>query len=121
MEVSNIWTCYEKIELDYNEFMSLPKTRVFSDIHCVTSWSKLNNLWEGVSSSVIKEVANILPEAKFVMIHAEKDFKTNLSIEDFFESDVLFATEHNEIPLNSKHGGPLRLIVPKLYFWKSAK
>lgn len=111
----------EEKEWNYKEFMSLPQAKVFSDIHCVTSWSKLNNLWEGVSSSTIKEEVNILPEAKYVMIHAEKEFTTNLSIEDFFEDDVIFAAKHNEIPLNSKHGGPVRLVVPKLYFWKSAK
>ncbi len=111
----------EEKELNYNEFMSLPKAKVFSDIHCVTSWSKLNNLWEGVSSSTIKELVNILPEAKFVIIHAEKNFTTNLSIEDFFESDVIFATKHNLNPINSKHGAPVRLVIPKLYFWKSAK
>jgi DMSO/TMAO reductase YedYZ molybdopterin-dependent catalytic subunit len=111
----------EEKELNYEEFMSLPKTKVFSDIHCVTSWSKLNNLWEGVSSSTIKELANILPEAKYVMIHASGNFTTNLSMEDFFEPDVLFATRHNENPINSKHGAPIRLVVPKLYFWKSAK
>ncbi len=108
-------------ELNHEEFMSLPKTKVFSDIHCVTTWSKLNNLWEGVSSSTIKELVDILPEAKYVMIHASGNFTTNLSMEDFFEPDVLFATNHNEIPLNSKHGAPVRLVVPKLYFWKSAK
>lgn len=111
----------EEKELNYNEFMSLPKAKVFSDIHCVTSWSKLNNLWEGVSSSTIKELVNILPEAKFVMIHAEKNFTTNLSIEDLFESDVIFATKHNLNPINSKHGAPVRIVIPKLYFWKSAK
>ena len=111
----------EEKELNYNEFMSLPQSKVFSDIHCVTSWSKLNNLWEGVSSSSIKEIVKIPPEVKFVMIHAEKDFTTNLRIEDFFESDVIFATKHNLNKINSKHGAPVRLVVPKLYFWKSAK
>ena len=111
----------EEKELNYNDFMSLPKTRVFSDIHCVTTWSKLNNLWEGISSSIIKELVTILPEAKYVMIHASGNFTTNLSIEDFFEPDVLFAAKHNENSITSKHGAPVRLVVPKLYFWKSAK
>ncbi|MGB9936809.1 MAG: sulfite oxidase-like oxidoreductase [Methanobacterium sp.] len=111
----------EEKELNYNEFISLGISKVFSDIHCVTSWSKLNNLWEGVSTSVIKKVVNILPEAKYVMIHASGDFTTNLSMEDFFQPDVVFVNKHNGIPLNQGHGGPIRLVVPKLYFWKSAK
>lgn len=111
----------EEKELNYEEFISLGMTKVFSDIHCVTTWSKLNNLWEGVSTSAIKEIINILPESKYVMVHASGNFSTNLPIEDFFEPDVLFATKHNGIPLTKGHGGPLRLVVPKLYFWKSAK
>ncbi|MEN6553218.1 MAG: sulfite oxidase-like oxidoreductase [Methanobacterium sp.] len=111
----------EEKELNYDEFMSLPQTKVFSDIHCVTTWSKLNNLWEGVSSNTIKELADIQKEAKYVMVHASGNFTTNLSIGDFFEPDVLFATRHNENPITSKHGAPVRLVVPKLYFWKSAK
>ena len=111
----------EEKELNYGEFMSLPKTKVYSDIHCVTTWSKLNNLWKGVSSSAVKELVNILPEAKYVMVHASGNFTTNLPIKDFFEADVLFATAHNESPISSKHGAPIRLVVPKLYFWKSAK
>ncbi len=111
----------EEKELNYSEFSSLPVSKVFSDIHCVTTWSKLNNIWEGVSSSTIKEMVNILPEAKYVMVHASGNFSTNLPIEDFLEPDVLFATTHNEIPLTKGHGGPVRLVVPKLYFWKSAK
>ncbi len=111
----------EEKELNYDEFMSLPKTKVFSDIHCVTTWSKLNNLWEGVSSNTIKELVDIQKEAKYVMVHASGNFTTNLSIEDFFEPDVLFATRHDENPITSKHGAPVRLVVPKLYFWKGAK
>jgi DMSO/TMAO reductase YedYZ molybdopterin-dependent catalytic subunit len=111
----------EEKELSFREFTSQPICKVFSDIHCVTSWSKLNNLWEGFSTSLIKELVNIQPEAKYVMVHASGNFTTNLSIEDFFKPDVLFATKHNGTLLNQKHGGPLRLVVPQLYFWKSAK
>jgi DMSO/TMAO reductase YedYZ molybdopterin-dependent catalytic subunit len=111
----------EEKELNYDEFMSLPQTKVFSDIHCVTTWSKLNNLWEGVSSNTIKELADVQKEAEYVTVHASGNFTTNLAIKDFLEPDVLFATRHNENPITSKHGAPLRLVVPKLYFWKSAK
>lgn len=111
----------EEIELDYTDFMSLPQVKVFSDIHCVTTWSRLNNLWEGVSTSAIKELVEILPEAKYVMVHAHKNFTTNLSLDDFFAHDILLATQHNGAAINSKHGGPVRLVVPRLYFWKSAK
>ncbi len=111
----------EEKELSFKEFMSLPKVKVFSDIHCVTTWSKLNNLWDGISTSTIKEVVNILPEAKYVLVHAHKNFTTNLTLEDFFADDVVLATMHNGKNLTSKHGGPVRLVVPRLYFWKSAK
>jgi len=111
----------EEVKLNYQEFMDLPRVQVFSDIHCVTSWSKLNNLWEGVSTSTIKELVGIRPEAKYVLVHAHKNFTTNLSLEDFFAPDVLLATQHNGNALSSSHGGPVRLVVPRLYFWKSAK
>ncbi|MGZ7070335.1 MAG: sulfite oxidase-like oxidoreductase [Methanobacterium sp.] len=111
----------EEKELNFTEFSSLPVSKVLSDIHCVTTWSKLNNLWEGVSTSIIKELVDIPSDAKYVMVHASGNFSTNLPIEDFFQPDVLFATKHNGIPLTKGHGGPLRLVVPKLYFWKSAK
>jgi len=111
----------EEKKLNFEEFMSLPQVKIFSDIHCVTGWSKLDNLWEGVSTRIIKEIANILPEAKFVIVHAEKGFTTNLTLSDFFEPDVLFALKHNNEPLSPEHGYPVRLVVPRLYFWKSAK
>lgn len=107
--------------LDFDEFMALPRVKVFSDIHCVTGWSKLNNTWEGVSTRVIKELAEIHPEAKYVMVHAVQGFTTNLSVEDFFADDVLFAVAHDGNPLTPEHGYPVRLVVPRLYFWKSAK
>jgi len=108
-------------KISYQEFMSLPRVKVFSDVHCVTGWSKLNNLWEGVSTSTIQQLAHILPDAKFVMVHSAGGFTTNLSLSAFFQPDVLFASKHNNDLLTREHGYPLRLVVPQLYFWKSAK
>lgn len=108
-------------KLGYQEFMSLPRVKVFSDVHCVTGWSKLSNLWEGVSTGVIRELGNIRPEAEFVMVHSVGGFTTNLPLSDFFEPDVVFAIEHDDELLTPEHGYPVRLVVPKLYFWKSAK
>ena len=107
--------------LTYVEFTSLPMVHVFSDIHCVTRWSKLNNLWEGVSTTTIKELIEIKPKAEFVIVHCIGEFTTNLSLEDFFQPDVLFAIKHDSKPLTLEHGYPVRLVVPRLYFWKSAK
>jgi DMSO/TMAO reductase YedYZ molybdopterin-dependent catalytic subunit len=107
--------------LSYAEFTALPQVQVYSDIHCVTGWSKLDNIWEGVASQQIRELVNILPEAKFVMVHSTGGFTTNLSLDDFVQPDVLFAIKHNGQPLTKEHGYPLRLVVPRLYFWKSAK
>ncbi len=108
-------------KLSHEEFMALPMVKVFSDVHCVTGWSRLDNTWEGVSTQVLKGLVKILPEARFVIIHCYADFTTNLTVEDFFEPDVLFAVKHNGEPLTPEHGYPLRLVVPRLYFWKSAK
>ncbi len=108
-------------KIEYQEFISLPRVTVLSDIHCVTGWTMLNNLWQGVSTSLVKKLSQVLPEAKFVVIHSVGGFTTSLSIGDFFESDVLFAIKHNNELLTPEHGHPIRLVVPRLYFWKSAK
>lgn len=107
--------------LTFEEFSSLPKIKCLSDIHCVTGWSKLDNLWEGISTKEIKNIAKIKKEARFVIVHAYGYFTTNLTIEDFFAEDALFALKHNDKPLTPEHGFPVRLVVPHLYFWKSAK
>jgi DMSO/TMAO reductase YedYZ molybdopterin-dependent catalytic subunit len=107
--------------LTYQEFTALPQVEVFSDIHCVTTWSYLNNLWEGVSTAVIKDLMAIKKEAKYVMVEGAGGFTTNLPLNDFLQEDALFALKHNGQPISAEHGGPVRLIVPRLYFWKSAK
>ncbi|HEY8503929.1 MAG TPA: sulfite oxidase-like oxidoreductase [Gemmataceae bacterium] len=105
----------------YAEFMALPKTKVFADMHCVTRWSKLDNLWEGVATRELLNHVELDPRAKFVMVHCEYGFTTNLPVEDFFGEDCLFAYRHNGQDLEPDHGWPLRLVVPRLYAWKSAK
>ena len=108
-------------KLDYEQFLLLEQVRVFSDIHCVTGWSKLDNLWEGPSSRLIKELVEVLPEARFVIIHTTGGFTTNLTLADFLEPDVLFTLKHDGRVLSAGHGYPVRLVVPRLYFWKSTK
>lgn len=107
--------------LTYDAFMALPSVTVKSDIHCVTGWSKLDNTWEGVPARAVLALAEVQPEAKHVMVHAENDYTANIPIDDFLGDDVLFAFKHNGEPLTAEHGWPLRLVLPKLYFWKSAK
>jgi DMSO/TMAO reductase YedYZ molybdopterin-dependent catalytic subunit len=113
--VESPWEC------TYEEFLRLPRVRVLADMHCVTRWSKLGNLWEGVSTRTVLEQVRVLPQARYVMVHCEHGFTTNLPLEDFLGEDCLFAWKHNGEPLTPDHGYPLRLVVPRLYAWKSAK
>ena len=106
----------------WQEFRSLPRVKVKSDFHCVTRWSRLDNEWEGVSAREIIKRAEVGAEAKFVLVHAcDQDWTTNMPLTDFDADDVLFADTHDGEPLSLEHGGPLRLVVPRLYAWKSAK
>jgi DMSO/TMAO reductase YedYZ molybdopterin-dependent catalytic subunit len=107
--------------LSFAEFLSHRRSRVLSDVHCVTGWSRLDNLWEGVGASTLKGVIKILPDAGFAIIHSPGGFATNLSLDDIFSDDVLFAIKHNGEVLTPEHGHPVRLVVPRLYFWKSTK
>ncbi len=107
--------------ITYEEFMALPRVKVQADIHCVTGWSKLDTLWEGVASKEISKFAGVKAQAKYVMIHAAVNFTTNLSMHDFLQDDVVFATKLDGKDITPEHGYPIRLIVPRLYFWKSAK
>ena len=105
----------------YREFMSLPRVTVAADMHCVTRWSKLDNLWEGVATRELLKHVEPLPAAKFVMVHCEYGFTTNLPLDDFLSDDALFAVKHNGVDLEPDHGYPVRLVIPRLYAWKSAK
>ena len=105
----------------WSEFAALPRVKVFADMHCVTKWSKLDNLWEGVPTGELLNHVTVSPAAKFVMVHADYGYAANLPIEDFFASDSLFALRHDGGPLEPDHGYPVRLVVPRLYAWKHVK
>ncbi len=104
------------------EFQQLPRVQVFSDFHCVTRWSRLGNVWEGVAIGELIERVGVLPTAKFVVATGYDDgWTTNMPLADLRQADVLIADKHDGEPLAYDHGGPVRLIVPRLYAWKSAK
>jgi DMSO/TMAO reductase YedYZ molybdopterin-dependent catalytic subunit len=113
----------QRIEWTLDEFRHLPRVRVFSDFHCVTKWSRLGNSWEGVATRKLVELAGGLhPDARFVVAHGyDFGWTTNLPLSDFLAEDALVALMHDGEPLSPEHGGPARLIVPRLYAWKSAK
>lgn len=110
------------LSLNWEEFSRLPRVKVFSDFHCVTTWSRLGNLWEGVSTQELLSRVQPKPEAKFVVAHGyDYGWTTNLPLDEFLSEDALLADTHDGEPISAEHGGPVRLIVPKLYAWKSAK
>ena len=113
----------KRVEWTWGEFQQLPRVKVFSDFHCVTRWSRLGNLWEGVPvREVVARGGGVLPECRFVLAYGyDHGWTTNLPLEDFLTEDALIATHHDGEPISTEHGGPARLIVPRLYAWKSAK
>jgi DMSO/TMAO reductase YedYZ molybdopterin-dependent catalytic subunit len=110
-------------EWTWQEFQDLPRVRVFSDFHCVTRWSRLGNLWEGVATrELVARAGGAVPGARYVLVRGmDSGWTTNLPIEDFLAEDALVALLHDGEPLSAEHGGPARLVVPRLYAWKSAK
>ncbi|MBN8201771.1 sulfite oxidase-like oxidoreductase [Bacillus sp. NTK034] len=111
----------KELSFSHEEVMNLPQTQYKNDIHCVTGWSKLDNVWEGVSAAEIARQAGVKETAQFVILHAEEGWTTNLPIKDFLKSTSLLAHTHNGELLTPEHGFPLRAVIPHLYFWKSAK
>jgi DMSO/TMAO reductase YedYZ molybdopterin-dependent catalytic subunit len=105
----------------WDEFRALPQAQFTSDIHCVTTWSRYDNRWDGVSTRDFLDIVMPKPEANFVMLHSADGYTTNLPLEDFAAMDAMLAHGWNGAPLTREHGGPMRLVVPHLYFWKSAK
>jgi DMSO/TMAO reductase YedYZ molybdopterin-dependent catalytic subunit len=106
---------------DWDGLLRLPAVEQTSDIHCVTRWTKLDTHWKGITMRTLLEGSAIAPEAQHVVVHGERDWTTNLPLEELLRDDVLVAYEYEGRPLSDDHGGPVRLVVPRLYFWKSAK
>lgn len=107
--------------LTHAELRALPTSRRRADFHCVTTWSKLDNLWEGVRAVDLAEHVGLKAEARYVVVHCDGGYTTNLPREAFLEDDVMLAWRLDGRDLAPDHGWPLRLVVPRLYGWKSAK
>ncbi|MBC7799463.1 MAG: sulfite oxidase-like oxidoreductase [Gemmatimonadaceae bacterium] len=107
--------------LDWAALKALPQTRAVSDIHCVTTWSRYDNAWDGVLATDLLAAHPPRPEVRFVTLHSYDGYSTNLPMEDFAAPGALLAHAWQGAPLTAEHGGPLRMVVPHLYFWKSAK
>ena len=106
----------------WDEFNALPQTEVTVDIHCVTTWSKLDTHWQGVTIDALLEAAGLdEPPTGYAMMHCDGGYTTNVPVEDLIDGKAMVATHFDGRPLAAEHGGPARLLVPHLYFWKSAK
>ncbi|HEC23494.1 MAG TPA: sulfite oxidase-like oxidoreductase [Chloroflexi bacterium] len=113
VEEEKVWT--------WEEFLKLPTRTVTCDIHCVTRWSKFDTVWEGVPFREFVKLAGVRPEARYVIVHAEYGFTANLPLEVMLDDDVLLAYKFDGKFLEPEHGFPLRTLIPRKYFWKSAK
>ncbi len=106
--------------LSWKELMKMPKIKKKFDIHCVTHWSRLGDTWEGISMKAVIEKAK--PKGKYVMEWSSSvGYSTNIPIENATSDNAMLAYNFNDKPLEPQHGGPLRAVIPELYFWKSAK
>jgi DMSO/TMAO reductase YedYZ molybdopterin-dependent catalytic subunit len=109
------------VTLSREQFGQLPTKEITADIHCVTAWSRLGDSWTGVPIQAVLELVKPKPEAHYVMAHCEYGYTTSVPLEVLDDDDVLLCTGWNGQDLSVEHGWPLRLLVPKKYFWKSAK
>ncbi len=106
---------------DFAQFHAQAQTEMVSDIHCVTTWSRYDNQWTGLPTRQLLDACQPREDARFVVLHSYDGYTTNLPLEDFAAEDALLAHSWSGKSLTSEHGGPVRLVVPHLYFWKSAK
>ncbi|PTX91705.1 sulfite oxidase-like oxidoreductase [Opitutus sp. ER46] len=108
-------------DLSWAQFHALPQVEDISDFHCVTTWSKYDCRWGGVAFTTLYELVRPKPEARFVYFTSYDGYSTNVALEQCLDDDVLVATSFEGQPITREHGGPARVIIPKLYAWKGAK
>ena len=111
----------QAVKWNWDEFQKLPSREFIVDIHCVTKWSKLDTRWRGVSVDTLLEQVEIDPRAQFVTAFSHEGYTTNVPLSDLLNGQAFVAYDYDRLPLAPAHGGPARLVVPHLYFWKSAK
>ena len=111
----------QEVTLTWEELMALPQTTAHNDIHCVTTWSRFDNDWEGISFQEIFKLVNVQPEAEYAVFHSYGGYTTNVPLDEIQGPENMLAHTHNGEPLTLEHGWPLRSLVPELYLWKSAK
>jgi DMSO/TMAO reductase YedYZ molybdopterin-dependent catalytic subunit len=109
------------LSLGLAEFMALPQAESVSDMHCVTQWTRYDNHWRGVAARTLLERARPRPEARHVIFHAHDGYTTNVRLDQFDQPDVFLVHTWNDRPITRQHGGPVRVLIPRLYLWKSAK
>ena len=109
------------LRLSWDEFTALPTREITTDIHCVTRWSRFDTSFKGVHWSELAKIVKPKPSARYVLAHAEQDFTANVPLAALEDEEALLAYEADGEPLTPEHGWPLRLVIPKRYFWKSAK
>ena len=109
------------VTLDWAAFLALPQTEDLSDIHCVTQWSRYDNRWQGVATRTLLDLVRPVPGAAHVLLHGYDGYTTNVQLAHFAEADCLIAHSHDGRPLTREHGAPAWLVIPRYYFWKSAK
>jgi DMSO/TMAO reductase YedYZ molybdopterin-dependent catalytic subunit len=108
-------------EWSWEDFIKLPRTKMKTDIHCVTRWSKLDTVWEGISLDYLFDKVKLKADAKVVVAFCDGGYTTNVLVEELLGGRAMIAFNYEAQPLKPEHGGPARLLVPHLYFWKSAK
>ncbi|WAC26767.1 sulfite oxidase-like oxidoreductase [Ancylobacter sp. SL191] len=111
----------QPLSWDWATFRAQKQTQETTDIHCVTTWSRYDNRWEGLATRDLLDLVMPKPEASHVLLSSYDGYTTNLALEDFAAEDALIVHSWEGQPLTTEHGGPVRLVVPHLYFWKSAK
>ncbi|WP_218079381.1 sulfite oxidase-like oxidoreductase [Anthocerotibacter panamensis] len=116
-----VWGLAAEKEFTFQDFLAMPQVNLTADFHCVTRWSKLDVTWRGVRVVDFLQQIDLDPQAHYLMEHCYGGYTTNISLEDFAKEENIFAHTLADAPIPAEHGGPLRLVVPHLYAWKSAK